>query len=176
MITAARPYARAAFAAAQETGSLDNWMAFLQGTALCMGEARLIAYLASPSVARATKQTTLLRLLTSSGIQSTKAQQNFLTLLLANNRLSILTTVADLFKRMKLESENKIIALVRTAFALTDQERTDLEQRLSKFQKQPVLTDMRLDESLMGGLVIEMQGHSWDYSIRGKLNQLRNDL
>lgn len=176
METLARPYARAAFMAAHAEDALDAWMTFLHAAALCMGEAALAAYLASPAVPRATKRATLLQLLRTSGIQLSKTQQNFLSLLLANNQLSRLQSIVDLFKRMKLHSENKIIALVRTAFALTAQEQTELERTLSQLRNQPVLAEVQLDESLIGGLVVEIQGRSWDYSVRGKLNQLRKGL
>ena len=186
MDTLARPYARAAFAVAQDTdpagaekgtgAGTETWLSFLSVIAKSVTEPTLATYVANPSLARKEKVGILLQLSEECGVKTDAKQSNFLTLLFQNNRLRFLPAILRLFREMKLSSEQALSARVRTAFPLDDAEREQLEKKLSAAYKRPVRAEVTLDESLIGGLVIEILGYSRDYSIKGKLEILRKNL
>ncbi len=188
MDTLARPYARAAFAVAQDTDptgagananankGTESWLSFLSVIAKSVTEPTLATYVANPSLARKEKVGILLRLSAECGVKTDAKQSNFLTLLFQNNRLRFLPAILHLFREMKLSSEQALSARVRTAFPLDEAELGQLEATLAAAYKRPVRAEVALDESLIGGLVIEVLGYSRDYSIKGKLEILRKNL
>src|SRR5690606_6663331 len=97
-ITIARPYAKAAFEAAQEAGALAQWSGFLALAAAAAGDEKIEVVLDHPTLTREQKAQTLAEVC---GDTLTASNRNFLFALAANNRLQLLPVIAELFEALK---------------------------------------------------------------------------
>lgn len=173
METIARPYARAAFHVAQETGRLDAWSHFLKFLASCLADKFFAAHLMNPTI---TKEEKVERLRDLSPRELDSHQQNFLQLILLNNRIGFVLAMVRLFEEMKLKQAQEAVAQIKTAFPLDKAEETRLMEFLSRRSGGKVNLAMTVDPDLKGGLIIELDGKTTDYSIKGKLDKLRRNF
>lgn len=66
------------------------------------------------------------------------------------------------------------VAEVTTASALTDEQRSKLIDRLKKMTGKRIVLNEKVDETLLGGVLLEMDGHRWDNTLRKRLNEIRD--
>ena len=77
--------------------------------------------------------------------------------------------------RQQAQAAGRVI-LVRSAVRLTEEERTLLRERLRERFGEEFSLRMRVDPSLIGGLVVEASGQIIDGSVAGKLDALKEHL
>jgi len=70
----------------------------------------------------------------------------------------------------------RTVARVRSAVALTKEERTILKERLRERFHREFLLHLEVDPSLIAGLVVEVRGRVIDGSVAGKLTALEGHL
>ena len=80
------------------------------------------------------------------------------------------------FERRYNEAHNIAVALVRTAAALDESEKTKLREALEKQSGKQVVLNERVDASLLGGIVVEMDGKTLDGSVAGRLLAIRKKV
>jgi hypothetical protein len=68
------------------------------------------------------------------------------------------------------------VAQVRSAVRLTEEEQAILKERLRERFGEDFILRLRLDPSLIGGLVVEVRGQVIDGSVAGKLSALEEHL
>jgi hypothetical protein len=68
------------------------------------------------------------------------------------------------------------VAQVRSAVRLTEEEQATLKERLRERFGEDFILRLRLDPSLIGGLVVEVRGQVIDGSVAGKLSALEEHL
>ena len=170
METIARPYARAAFYFAEETGMVDSWLGFLMPLAACLGDEKLAGHLMNPTISRDEKISLLLGLFDK---QVEISQQNFVRLLLLNNRISLLPAIARFFEEMKLNQANQTVAQVYTAFPLEEMQKQSIIADLSRSSGKKILLNLVESPHLKGGMIIELDGKTMDYSIKGRIEKLQ---
>ncbi|MGH8105628.1 MAG: F0F1 ATP synthase subunit delta, partial [Arenimonas sp.] len=170
-LTLARPYARAAFAIAREQGRLAPWSQALGFTAIAAELPKVKNALSDPRVAA----TVINELLSPPGDADTSYQQ-FLTVLADNRRLTLLPEIAALFDELKADAERVVKASVTSAKTLDAAELTQLRNALKKrFDREVEITAL-VDESLIGGVVINTGDVVIDGSIKTKLARLHASL
>ena len=173
METGARPYARAAFRIAQEARQLDEWSQFLVFLTACLTQRSLASYLMNPTIEREKKMRQLREiaaLLEHPTIE--ERQANFLQLLLINDRIVFVAAIYRLYEEMKREQAGEAVAYIQTAFPLRDAERQMLKDSLGREGGKKILLDIAHVPELIGGLIVELEGKSMDYSIKAKLEKL----
>ena len=74
------------------------------------------------------------------------------------------------------KAHNIAEALVRTAVPLEEAERGKLKEALEKQSGKQVLLKERIDTSLLGGMVVEMDGKTLDGSVAGRLLAIRKKV
>lgn len=171
--TLARPYAKAAFAEAVQTDTVQAWSQLLQTAALVLRDPDMLALIDNP---RVTVDECLSILLDICGVLVHEPGKNFLTLLANNYRLDILPEIAELFASYQVEQEKTVRVLVTSTAALTDAEQQALSRALKKRLQREVILECRLDSALLGGLIIQAGDLVIDGSIRGKLARLNTQL
>jgi F-type H+-transporting ATPase subunit delta len=102
--------------------------------------------------------------------------ENFLKLLVHNNRLSLLPYITKLFEAYKAEDEGYAEVEVFTAFALTKEAKHDLTTTLEKTLSKKIHMNVTVDKSLIGGVLVRAGDRVIDGSIRGRLQQLAKRL
>ena len=169
-LTLARPYARAAFAVAREAGALAGWSAALGFAARVAAEPQVAVLLDNPKLTRAD----VVALLSPDGAQD--AFHNLLGLLFDNRRLPLLPEIAGLFDELRFEAERVVRAKVTSAATLADAELETIKAALRKRFGREVEVETAIDESLIGGALIDAGDVVIDGSVRGKLERLQSAL
>jgi F-type H+-transporting ATPase subunit delta len=169
-ITLARPYARALFLLAQETNQLKQISEALNFSAQAAVVPELSVLLGNPRIA----DEQLLALLVQP--EPNVSMQRFLSVLSENNRLAILPEIAALFEQLRAESEHIIKANVTSATVMTDAELLKLTDALKKRFGREVEVETSVDESLIGGAIINTGDMVIDGSVRNKLARLNAGL
>jgi len=171
--TTSRPYARAAFQAAQEAtrsgGSLAQWDEFLSLAAAVAADARVTPLIGNPRVS-AGELVKFIRELT--GRPAGGKEENFLALLAENRRLPLLPEIAAQFAVLRADAENQADVEVRTALALTPEQLAKLTAVLAQRLQRTVRIQQVLDPSLLGGAIVRHGDLVFDGSLRGRVERL----
>ena len=169
LTTAARPYARAVFDMAKETGELDQWsesLGFMGGIA---ANEDVVALLSSPKMAKQAGADAFIQL--ADGKLDDKAQ-NLVKTLAENNRIALLPEISALFEVLKDEAEGSVEAIVTTAKKLTKAEEKSIAAALKKRLGREVKLKVSIDKALLGGAIIQAGDLVIDGSIQGRLNKM----
>ena len=169
-LTLARPYARAAFSLARDAGTLPAWSQALAFAARVAADPQVAALLGHPKLSAADA----VALLAPDG--AGEAFCNFLGLLFDNRRLSLLPEIAGLYDELRFEAEGVVKAKVTSAVILPLAEMEKIEAALKRRFGRDVELEAAVDESLIGGAVIDAGGVVIDGSLKGKLGRLRAAL
>lgn len=100
----------------------------------------------------------------------------FLELLIEKKRFSLLPHMAVDLGKIYDEGRGVVHASVRAAQDLDEAQRRTLAERLGGFIGKTVVLDVRVDETLMGGVVVRLGDWTFDGSLKGKLKNLRARL
>jgi len=171
-ITYSRPYAEAAYKIASESKSIPMWNDNLMTLSGIIVDMEVKAIIASPKID--TDQT--LNFLVSFLPQKDESFSNFLSIMIANKKVYFLDEVYKLFNDMVLEDKNTTIAEVETAFALTDTQKSDIAKSLSKKYDKKIEIHEVINERLLAGIKISVNNEVTDYSVRNKLNLMKEQI
>ncbi|GHC01399.1 F0F1 ATP synthase subunit delta [Thermomonas carbonis] len=169
-LTLARPYARAAFSIARDANALPAWSDALAFAARVAADPSVAVLLGNPGLTQADANT----LLAPEGADALFG--NFLGLLFENRRLSLLPEIAGMFDELRFESERVVKAKVTSAAALPAAELATIKAALAKRFGRDVEVETAVDESLIGGAVIDAGDVVIDGSLKGKLGRLQAAL
>lgn len=175
--TIARPYAEAAFAVAKAEDALEPWSRALTTLGAIAADPQLATLIGNPNVAR--EQLCELVLTVAAGDSDApipSGPANLVRLLADNRRIPALPEIARLFDARKTAEQGVRKVLVRSAFPLDDQEQQGLIASLKNHFGAEVELSVEQDERLIGGVEIRADDLVIDSSIRGKLQQLSNEL
>jgi len=168
-ITAARPYAQAAFEEAQKLGELKSWSEMLNATAVAVENADLQAVIRSPKVDAAKLADLMLAL---SGTKLSQVAQNFIKLLVENNRLLVLPEIYALFEVLRAEAEKSIDVVVTSAYDLSDAQKQKVAAALKVKMGREIKLSCETNRELLGGIVIRAGDKVIDGSARTRLSEL----
>jgi len=171
--TSARPYARAVYALATETSSIDSWGEALALLAAVAADANMQELLDKPQLGKEQKGELMLKVLSD---KLNPQQQNLVRLMAENGRLRALPEVAHQFEIYRAESEGKVEAEVISAFALTSEQEQAITETLKSKLGRDVSITTSTDESLIGGVVIKAGDIIIDGSMKSQLESLAISL
>lgn len=171
-LTMARPYARAAFETARDAGTLAEWDRSLTFAATAAGVPEAARALGNPRLAAAD----LVALLLPPGTAADAPFGRFLAMLAEYRRLALLPEIAELFAAMRREHEGVVRAVVTSAVALDEAQRSALATALERRFGRRIEIETAVDPALIGGAVIKAGELVIDGSVRNRLEQLRDAL
>ena len=96
--------------------------------------------------------------------------------MISNKKIYFLDEVYKLFNDMLLSDQEITIAAVETAFALTDSQKENLSKTLMKQYAQKVQIKEIINQDLLAGIKISVNNEVTDYSIRNKLNLMKEQI
>ncbi|CTP84453.1 F0F1 ATP synthase subunit delta [Xanthomonas translucens pv. arrhenatheri] len=169
-LTLARPYARAAFAAASDAGKLAPWSQALALSAQVAADPRVAALLHNPQLQREQAVALLAPQV------ADEQYARFLGLLAEAQRLPLLPEIAGLYDQLRAEAESVVKANVTSATQLSDAEVASLKVALKQRFGREVEITTAVDASLIGGAVIDAGDVVIDGSLKGKLSRLQSAL
>ena len=170
-VTLARPYARAAFEAAQEHKDFERWSQMLAAAATTVADERVVKLLSSPRV----QPTDLVELIAEASSADERGR-NFLSTLAVNRRLSVLPEVAAIYEELRAEEENVTDVHVTSAVELSEAQRARLAAALKKRLKREVRLHCSVDAGLIGGAIVRAGDFVIDGSLKARLERLASQI
>ena len=170
LITLARPYAKAAFEFAKSESTVDQWSKDLLVAAGLAQDEQILHYFSRPDV----RDEDLVQLV--SGENSSEHYQNFVRLLVENDRLSLLPEVADLYQFYLEQDSQSLTVDVFSAVELTADQKQAMTAALSKRTGKQISLQTHIDNNMMGGARIHCGDLVIDGTLRGKVDRLKTQL
>lgn len=169
----ARVYAESLFnAAGGEAEAVGEELRELVEVA-CKKEALLYPFMASGSIASKVKKEFFEKNFRG---KASDTLVDFLQVLNNHGRLELLQAIAQGFRELVNEKSKRVTAFVKSAVALSDDQRQALKKQLNDmFHVEPML-DEQLDPELLGGLIVRVGDWQFDGSLKARINQLKNQL
>jgi len=171
-ITLARPYADAAFQLARTTGALGPWQQALDRMAAVAADVQMVECIDNPRLQSSQVAQLFLDVVGSVSAE----QQNFVRLLVDNERLQVLPEIRDLYVELKNGQEGVKEADIASAFPLDDATLKNLVAELEARFKCRIQATVSLDPELIGGVRIAVGDQVIDASVRGKLAAMATAL
>ena len=98
---------------------------------------------------------------------------SYLKLLCEKGRISCFLESVDAYKELLDASERVSNAKVTSAVALTEEEKQKLIKKLESMNQGKVHAEYFVDETLLGGLIVEVDGKIMDGSLRHRLHDVK---
>ncbi|WP_133128042.1 F0F1 ATP synthase subunit delta [Legionella nagasakiensis] len=175
--TIARPYARAIFEHALASGQLASWSTVLHVLAQAVLDPNAEQFIDNPTSTISLQRELLCSLFLSSSYDNERnAIENLIALLAQNKRLMLLPDISVQYEALRAAQEKTLKVRVRSFSTLSDGQQQHLIESLSRRLQRQITLDVEIDESLLGGAIIQAGDLVIDGSVRGKLNKLGTSL
>jgi len=165
VVTHGRPSALDPARALQELHSID---------ALLKESDQLRRVLENPSIPGDRKRAVLDAITARLG--TTRQVRNFIAVLTDHRRLPLFSEILKQLERELDDRQGFAEAQVSTARQLTDQEKQLLEAEITKLTGKKVRAKYEQDTTLLGGAVVQVGSTIYDGSVKGQLEQIREQL
>ena len=168
-------YATALFELARDEKSIDAVKADLDKFNAMLGESSdLTRLVRSPVFAADAQLKALSAVLDKAGISGVAA--NFLKVLTNNRRLFAVTDVIRAFGALVAKYKGEASAEVTVAEPLSDKNLDALKAALKQVSGKDVTLNVKVDPSIIGGLVVKLGSRMVDSSLRTKLNSIKHAM
>jgi len=135
----------------------------------------LKALIVSPVLSRDQQQKAILSILKNA--DADKLTQNFVCTLAANGRLAALPQIVKFYQEEHARRQGQISAEVISAVSLDEKRKGAVKKIVGRIAgSDKVFIAMRVDPSLIGGLVVRIGSRMIDTSIKSKLNRLETAM
>ncbi len=171
--TVARPYARALFERASETGRLAEWGEALRLVAAIVGDPAMRQVMEGARIDRRQIGEIVIDV---AGDGFDEEMRNLVRLLAENRRLPALPEIAALYEHLRAEAEKQVEAEVESAMPLDAEQERNLAEVLSRRLGRQVRLKVEVKPELIGGAVIRAGDLVIDGSVRGRLEKLATTL
>jgi F-type H+-transporting ATPase subunit delta len=171
--TIARPYARAAFAASRDKGTVGRWSRWLATAREVVRSDEFKKLERSPGVSTAQLEELIRGIC---GADLDEQGDAFLRLLTENGRLDFLPEIADRYAEFEAEDRNVAEVEVVSATELDARQQERLAAALRSRLRRDVRLQCSVDPALIGGAVVRSGDLLIDGSLRAKLERLETDL
>ena len=168
-------YATALFELARDEKSIDAVKADLDKfEALLTESADLNRLVRSPVFSAGVQLKALSAVLDKAGLTGTSAK--FLKVLTANRRLFAVSDVNRAFRALVAKFKGEATADVTVAEKLSDKNLDALKTALKSVTGKDVALNVKIDPSIIGGLVVKLGSRMVDSSLRTKLNSIKHAM
>ena len=173
MGVAQRVYAEALLEAARDEKRVDEVRKDFDDFAVALaGSDELQRFLRNPQIESQTKRRALEDLLG----KADKLFLNFVRLLADKNRIAELDEVHQEWGRLLAHEERVLELELTTAVKLSEKEAARVVKQIEEASGRTVEATRTVDPDLIGGLVVQAGSLRLDASVRGRLEQLREEL
>ena len=172
MIQTEREYAEALFTLAVEENSCEEYLDSL-GTIKNLFEENLdyIEFLNSPAITLSERLASI-----DEAFDGRMPQYvvSFLKVLCENGKMRTIPSCIDEFERLARAFSNRVIATVYSAVELNDEQKGAVCKKLETLTNKRIDPIYIIDESLIGGMKIEVDGKTFDGSIKHRLGEIKD--
>lgn len=171
---ASKRYAKAIYDIAKSNNSSDKMFAELTALAnIIHSDVFISDFILSPIIAPEQK------ILAIKGALLGKVSQdivNVLNLLAEKNRLNLFSEIVKAYELISDEAKGVTRGIVRSAAQLNADEKQRIEDTVTKVTKKQVILNFVEDKTLLGGMVAQVGGWTFDDSLDSHLTSLSENL
>ena len=99
---------------------------------------------------------------------------SFIKLLCENRRIRTLSSCIEEYNKLAMALSNKTVANVYSAVELSTEQKQAICMKLEKLTGKIIEPVYTIDESLIGGVKIDVEGKTYDGSIRNRLKDVKD--
>ena len=174
MSAVARRYAKALFALAKESATLQPTADELARLAAVADDSTVGPVLRSPLLSVARRHA--LAQMLARELSLSELLSHFLQLLADHQRLGELPAIADRYQQLLDTELGRVRLTIRSARALDAKQEADIVAVFAKLAGKQIISHVVVDTNLLGGVVVEVQGKVYDGSVRTQLDRLAKEL
>jgi F-type H+-transporting ATPase subunit delta len=171
---AAKRYAKALFDLAEGQGVAEEISTELTQLASALADPTLIEALAIPTLPLQRRRDLASHLATALSLQPLMG--NFLRVLAENDRLRDFGEIAQAYQSLLERARGQVRAVVSAAAPLSPEEMQNLLDAFSRLTQKTVIPTVVLDPTLLGGVVVAIEGRVYDASLKTQLQRLGEAL
>ena len=169
----ARPYAKAVFASALDTESIDEIKEELKTMALVSSTIEVKGMIEDPTLSN-NEILNSLKILLEGTIS--KTSQSLLNVLAENNRFNLLEAIFEIYKEIVAKHKEQKSVEVFVATEPSSDTKETIKTRLVSTHGEGTNVEFKIDPHIMGGLSIKVGDETLDLSVKGKVKKLINQL
>lgn len=171
----ARRYAKALVQLGSEKDLIDRFSQELKVVSdLFAGSSELRAAFANPAFTAEQKKQIMRDLI--ARMQSSELVANFLLLLVDKNRVACLSEIVETYEKLADDQSGVIRPVITTAFALDDTQVGAIKGALEQKTGKKVVPQVKVDQSLIGGVVTQIGDIAYDSSVKTQLARIHDIL
>jgi len=173
--TIARRYAKALVQLGSEAGLIDRFNDELAAVdRLFSGNGELRAAFGNPAFTAEQKKGIMKDLVARTNCSELVG--NFLLLLVDKNRVAFLDQIVQTYKKLADEQSGVIRPFIRTAFPLDGAQVVAIQNALEKKTGKKVVPQVTVDQTLLGGVVTQIDDTAFDSSVKTQLKRIQDIL
>jgi F-type H+-transporting ATPase subunit delta len=168
----AERYAAALFELADERHELDAVAGDLRELrAMLLASGDLLRMVRSPVLTRAEQGKAMAAITADAGLS--KLTSDFIAVVALNRRLFAVSAVIEAYLAKLAERRGEVTAEVTAAQPLSDAQQSSLTEQLRRVVGTRIAIDVRVDPSLLGGMIVKIGSRMVDGSLKGRLQRLQ---
>ncbi len=171
---AARRYAKALLSLAQEQGAGETVGNQLGQVAEFFTDPELAKILALPALPASVRQDIVVQLVAQGSPH--EMVEKFLRVLADSDRLQDIGAINEAYQQLLDKAVGRVRARVCSAVELEAEEKQLLVQTFSQLTQKTVEPTFETDVTLLGGVVVEVEGRVYDASLKTQLARLGDQL
>ncbi len=171
----AKVYAKALFELAKEKGELENVLSEIKELNLFFKNNKEI-YNALSSDAFLLVERVKLANEFCKQVGMSPVNAKLIDLLVSKGRLAVLVSIEKMLLDLIDQSQDIVRGTVTTVDPLADSEISDLSKTFSKKIGKKVMLNQELDKNILGGLVVDVGGLTFDGSLKTSIRKIKETL
>jgi F-type H+-transporting ATPase subunit delta len=170
----AKRYARALLGLSAERRQLEVWGAELERLARVIETPEIDAAFASPAVSITDKIHALATI--TEKLELSFPVRSFTAVVARHGRISELPAVAEAYGRMLDDLIGRARATLTFATAPNDADISRIVGTLEQIARKQIIPTVKIDQALLGGIIVELQGKTYDGSLTSRLMEAQRRL
>ena len=164
-------YAVALFTLSEELNSSEQFLSELKTvSSVFLDNPEYMDFLASPGIPKAERTAAIEEAFSKACLPEIVS---FLQLLCERGRITEFYECAKQFEQLFRDSKSIVAATITSVVPLTDDEKQRLVEKLEKTSGKKVAAKWEIDESILGGIVVEMDDKILDGSLKRRLHEVK---
>jgi len=171
----ARRYARALFAIGEDNGEYKKYGEELAAIAEVLDYNPKILQVFKNPIIRTEDKKDIVKKLTDK-IQASKIVQNFCLLLGDKERLGNFLSIQKYYNKLLDQKEGLLRGKLVTAIELSSEKQNDIRSKLEEKFAQSLILEHEKNDSILGGLVLQVGDKVYDASLKAQLDRLKENI
>ncbi|MGL4912007.1 MAG: F0F1 ATP synthase subunit delta [Romboutsia sp.] len=167
-------YAEALFQVGEETNSTTKLYEELNAVVeILKSNKDLYSVLKSPLVSKGERKEIVEKIFKN---ELSSSLTNFLKIIIDKDRVSAIEAVEKSYKELLNEKNNVIEGIAITAVSMKEDELKQLEAKLSSKYNKNVTLENKVDESILGGVLVRLGNEEIDGTVKNRLAKMKDQL